>query len=492
MSHRRSSQQRFGIDHLRMYVSLVATALTLSSCALVPDEGARSQPKTPDMLASNRSFDVAPGDWPTEAWWRSFGDEQLNALMDEALARAPTLTQARARLREAESRAGLARAQQFPSIGANIGAQEEKLTYKGIFPAEVVPRGWNDSGNATLDLAWEFDFWGKNRSSFDAAVSEVRAGEAEAAATRVLLTTGLAQAYVEFQYLFMQLDIARTSVTNREASERLVSRRVAEGLEAEAALEQARARLNQSIAELAAVDERLRLSRNAIAALIGAGPDRGLSLRRTPMLARRPIGLPPTLAVDMLGRKPEIVAARWHVEAAAKRIGVARASFYPNVNLMAFLGFQSLGLNQLGSSGSDIGNVGVAIHLPIFDAGRLKANYGATNAQYELAVATYDATLSRSLQETADAARSLQSLEVRFASIKAALANGERAYQLSVKRYDGGLSSFQPVLSTEDAVLQIRKAEAELRTRGVSLDIALVKALGGGFAAASTQAQVTP
>jgi len=187
------------------------------------------------------------------------------------------------------------------------------------------------------------------------------------------------------------------------------------------------------------------------------------------------------------------VAARWRVEAAAKRIGVARTAFYPNVNLMAFIGFESLGLKHLGSTGSDAGGVGAAIHLPIFDGGRLDANYRAAGSQYDAAVASYDAALTQALRETADAARSLQALDGRLRSTQAALASTEKAYRLARRRYDEGVADFLSVLTTEDTVLQTRRAEASLRTRGVLLDIALIKALGGGFEAGpQTQAQATP
>jgi len=344
-----------------------------------------------------------------------------------------------------------------------------------------VPHGWNDVGRATLDFSWELDFWGKNRMALEGAVSEVRASEAEDAAARVLLTTSVAQTYVQVQDLFVQLDLAREALKAVESSEQLVRRRFAEGLDTEAALEQAHARSNQAIAELAEVGERMSLARDALAALTGQGPDRGLQVSRTNLSARRPFGLPPELAVDLLGRKPEVVAARWRVEAVAKRVGVAKTAFYPNVNLMAFIGFESLGVKNLGASGSDTGSVGAAIHLPIFDGGRLAANYRAAGAQYDAAVAGYDAALTQALRETADAVRSLQSLDDRLRPTQAALASGEKAYRLARRRYEEGLADFQSVLTTEDAVLQIRRAEAALRSRGVLLDIALIKALGGGF-----------
>jgi len=469
----------------------------LCACAQVPDLGTTAQPRAVESFASTRSLaagsGAANGEWPTEHWWLAYGDPQLDRLIDEALANAPSMAQAGARLREAAARSALAGAARLPVLGLNAAAEEKKLTYKGIIPPNVVPHGWNDYGRVTVDFSWELDFWGRNRMAFEAAVSDVRVAQAEAAGVRVLLTTSVAQAYVQLQDLFVQVDLARDAQRTVESSEQLVRRRWTEGLESQAALEQASARSDQAAADVAEVAERLSLARDALAALVGQGPDRGLQFERTDLAARRPVGLPPALGADLLGRKPEVVAARWRVEAAAQRVGVARTAFYPNVNLVAFIGFESLGLRNLGSSGSDTGSVGAAIHLPIFEGGRLDANYRAAGAQYQAAVAVYDAALTQALRETADAARSLQALDGRLRPTQAALASAEKAYRLARRRYDEGVADFQSVLTTEDAVLQIRRAEASLRARGALLDIALIKALGGGFEAGpQVQAQVTP
>ncbi|HHT4681949.1 TPA: TolC family protein [Klebsiella michiganensis] len=153
---------------------------------------------------------------------------------------------------------------------------------------------------------------------------------------------------------------------------------------------------------------------------------------------RRPVGLPDALNANLLGRNPEVVAARWRVEAAASNIGVARAQFYPNVNLMAFVGYQSLGLNNLFSSGSDIGSVGPAISLPLFEGGRLRANYKGARAEYEYAVASYNEALTQALRETADVTRSLAALVGRSKATASALSHSEEAYQLAKARYQGG------------------------------------------------------
>ncbi|MCI3135285.1 TolC family protein, partial [Phenylobacterium aquaticum] len=182
-------------------------------------------------------------------------------------------------------------------------------------------------------------------------------------------------------------------------------------------------------------------------------------------------------------RRPDLRAARLRAEAAGKRIAVARAGFYPNINLAAYLGVQSLGLDMLTKSGSDIGQVGAAFSLPIFEGGRLRAGYRGARADYDAAVAAYDQTLIQALNEVADAAAGERALETRLTAAREALEAGEAAYRIARQRYEGGLSTYLTLLTAEDAVIAQRRAVAQLEARALTLDASLVRALGGGFRA---------
>lgn len=470
-----------GAGGLLRGAAAVAAGLVLCSCAAIPDLGPAPQPVSVSALSSKRSLVASDSDWPTQSWWNSFGDPQLGQLMTEAIGQSPTMAQAQARLRKATALTGAANAALYPTVAANASVDREKLSYNSIFPAAAVPRGANDLGEMTLDFSWELDFWGKNRMALGAAVSEEKAAEADAAAARLLITTSLAETYIQLQYDYARCDIFSETLRNREDSVRLVRQRLGQGLDTQISVEEAQARADLAKADLAEADERIALTRDVLAALLGKGPDRGLDIARPNMSIGQPIGLPRTLNADILGRKPEVVAARWRVEAAEKRIGLSRTAFYPDVNLVAFLGFQSLGLNRLTAAGSNIGNIGPAVHLPIFEGGELRANYRGARADYDLAVALYDQTLTQVLRETADAARSLAALKVRTVATDAGLARSERAYVLAKARYQGGLADFQTVLTAENIKLQAQNADMAIHVRGYYLDVALVKALGGGF-----------
>ena len=472
---RKRTHQWFGRRFLLSMICVV-----LASCASIPESETPATARELRQYTWERSFAAPAGEWPTSDWWTSFNDAQLDRLIVEALANAPSIAQADARLRQARYRSHSVESTLWPSISAAAGAQDTKLTYNGIIPANVVPHGYNWMGNASLDLSWEIDFWGKNRKAVAAAVSQVKAAQADASAAHLLLAVAVARAYVQLQGFALQSDIAADALRNRQESEQLVRRRVTEGLDSVANLEQASARVRLAEAQVAEVNESVQLTRNSLAALLGAGPDRGLDIELPKLVAHRALALPAHIEADLLGRKPEIVAARWRAEAAAARVGVARAAFYPNVNLLAFIGYESLGLENLTNQGSDVGGVGAAIHLPLFEGGRLRAAYGETRAEYDLAVASYNEAVTQSLREIADAIQGLQALKTRVAATEAALARNSHAYELARMRYQGGLSDYQSVLTAEDALLATRNADNALRTRGYTLDIDLVRALGGG------------
>jgi NodT family efflux transporter outer membrane factor (OMF) lipoprotein len=432
-------------------------------------------------LAAAQSLAAAPAGWPQAAWWEAYGDPQLSVLIAEALANSPTLAQAEARVRAAAASVEGARGSSGPNLSLNAAAVEQKQSYNFGIPPAFVPQGYNDYGRATLDFAYEFDFWGRNRAAIAAAASQARAAQADAAEARLMLSTAVAEAYADFARLSAEHAIAARTLDVRTQTAQLVAHRVSAGLDNRGTQREAEAGPPAARAQIAALDEVLAQTRNRIAALLGAGPDRGQALTPPSQVSLRAFGLPQNLAVDLIGRRPDIVAARWRAEAAMQDTEQARAAFYPNVNLIAFLGVQSLGLGNLTAQGSDIGSIGPALSLPIFDSGRLSANLHRVDAERDAAVAEYNATLTEALHQLADIAASERALDTRLNETRAALAANEDAYRVAQHRYSGGLANYQTVLIAEDAVLAQRMAVADLESRRFALDVALVRALGGGF-----------
>ncbi|MFT3966299.1 MAG: efflux transporter outer membrane subunit [Sphingobium sp.] len=485
-------------------VGTLALALALAGCAPVPNLGSKPVPRAPETVEAGRSLPGGGAAWPGDGWWHGYGDPQLTQLIEEGLANSPDVAVAVARFRKAAAMQQGAGGALLPSLDAEAGTGVTKQSYNNGFPEAFVPHGWLGTGRAALDLNFDLDLWGKNRAALAAATSDTRAAQIDAQQARLVLTTGIADAYADLARLHEDRDIAQRALDLRIASQKLVADRQANGLDTRGSVRQADATAAAARASLAAADEQIALRRNQIAALIGAGPDRGLSIARPRTGALVQAGLPDDVTTNLIGRRPDIAAARERAEAAASRIKVARADFFPAIRLGALVGFQSLGYNSafngtaisggaapfidtLFNKGSIYGNAGPAISLPIFHGGAISAQYKGARATYDEAVASYDKAVLAAYREVADAMTSRRVLVQRLADARAALSASEDAYAIAQKRYQGGLSTYLDVLNVEDRLLSARQSVADLNARAFALDIALIRALGGGFAVADAR-----
>jgi NodT family efflux transporter outer membrane factor (OMF) lipoprotein len=462
-------------------VSALLGSTLLAGCASVPHLGVAPEPRAAASFASAQTVSAAPvtANWPATDWWRAYADPQLTALIEEGLKGAPSVEIAAARLRSARGSRQQAGAALLPSIDAKGSVTETKQSYNNGIPAAFVPRGWNDTGGASVDLNFDLDLWGKNRAALRAATSDAVAAALDVEQARLVLSTNIASAYADLAQQYAERDVEQSAIRSRLDSQSLVANRFTTGLDTKAELKQADAAVPAARADLAATDEAIALTRNRLAALMGEGPDRGLSIARpTVMVQAR--GIPADVTTNLIGRRPDVAAARARVQSAADRIKVARADFYPAVSISALAGFESLGLTNLFKGGSTYGNAGPAISLPIFHGGAIAGQYRTARATYDEAVATYDSTVADAFHDVADAVTSQSMLAERLKQTRQALADAEEGYAVAKLRYQGGLSTYLTVLTAEDTVLQNRRTVADLEARAFTLDVALVRALGGG------------
>jgi NodT family efflux transporter outer membrane factor (OMF) lipoprotein len=462
-------------------VSLGVLTLLLAACAQVPDLGPKASLADAEQIAQQTAFDGGQALWPNQPWWARYGDAQLNAIVEEALHDAPSMTIALARLKQAAAIADQQGANLKPTVQANVSASSQRQSYNNGIPAAFVPQGWNDYGRATLELSYDLDWWGRNHAALAAATSNWQAAQAEAAQAHVTLSANLVQAYADLARLYAQLDTADQAVEVRTQTVRLFQERQSNGLETLGGVKQVQARLAQAEGERLALKESLVTQHNLLAALMGRGPDRGQSIQRPTVDLSQVQGMPAQLEVNLIGRRPDLVAARLRAQASARQIDVAEAGFYPNVNISAVIGAQSLGLDMLTKPGSRIGSIGPAISLPLFDQGRLQGQYKQAHAQYEEAVAQYKQAITQALQDVADVANSEQALAGRLTQAQAAVDASRQAWQIARNRYEGGLATYIEVLSAEDSLLSVQRDLTNLQSRLFSLDVSLVRALGGGY-----------
>ena len=472
----------------RLTVTLVCALL--AGCASMNGLAPETTSRNANTLASAQSLSDTKVDaaaWPSTDWWKAFGDPQLDRLIDEALADSPTLAVAAARMRKALALAQQSQSALSPRLDASASTTRERFPEHGLIPP---PFGGTTQtlSDLQLSLSWEIDFWGKNRSAYEAALGAARAAEVDAYAARLALSTNIAQAYVQLQRAYLQLDVAQQTLASRERIAALTRDRNAAGIDSRLEVKQAEAALPATREDIAALEERIALARNAIAALMGAGPDRGLAISRPTATALAHVSLPSNVPAELIGHRPDIVAQRWRVEAASKDIGSQKAAFYPNVNLLAFVGLQSLGSANLLSAASRTLGVAPAVTLPIFDAGRLRAELAGKDADYDVAVGQYNQALANAMREVVDQLVSFRSLDEQRAQQRIAATTTREAYDLALLRYREGLGNYLQVLSAEQPMLAQQGLDADLRARALELSINLVRALGGGYQPGQTSA----
>lgn len=464
-------------------VLVILAAAALAACASPGDVA-------PSHTA--RTFDSAPG-WPDPqrdgAAWTAWHDATLDRLLADALASQPTLQVVRLRVQQAQSAVGAADAARQPQLNASVDVTRQHFTEKGLIPPPLAGTSqWNNGAQVTG--SWEWDLFGRQRAALDSALGQQHAAEAEVQAASLLLAGNVASSYVNLARALETRRISEAGLAEREQVLSLVKQRVGAGLDSAVDLRQAEGAVAQTRVELSAADEQIARLRHALAELAGQRADALLQL--SPSLAPlRQQALPAGLPADLLGRRADVVAQRWRVEAALKDVEVARAQFYPNINLVAFAGLSSLGLNHFIDMGARSFGAGPALRLPLFDGGRLRANLGARAAEADIAVEQYNATLLRALREVADETATLRALEAQAQDQDAALAAAEAAFDLATQRYKAGLGNFLLVLTAEGNVLAQRRAAADLKARHLLAEVALSRALGGGFDAAAPATQLS-
>ncbi|HEY1459926.1 MAG TPA: efflux transporter outer membrane subunit [Casimicrobiaceae bacterium] len=472
---------------IRNLVASLLTILLMAGCADMSGLSSTSAQGDANALPSTRSLagtTLSPAAWPTSDWWTAFHDTQLDALMQEALTGSPTLKVAEARTRKALAFADSAKAALYPQIDANLAITEQRFPEHGLYPPPFAGT-WNTFNVLQANLNWEIDFWGKNRSAYESALDLARVAEIDAYAARLALSVNIAQTYVQLQRAYLLLDVAQLTLKEREDTYALTRDRTVAGLDSRLELKQAETAIPATKELITRLEETIAINRNALAALLGQGPDRGLAITRPAAEAMRSLALPSNVPAELIGRRPNLVAQRWRIESSQQNIANAKAQFYPNINLAAFIGLQSLGSAGFLSTASRTMGIGPAITLPIFEGGRLRANLAETHADYDAAVEQYNQAMADALKDVVDQLTSWRSVEQQLVQQQAALDSAQEAYNLALMRYREGIGNYLQVLSVEAPLLDQQSLAAELRARQLDISVNLVRALGGGFDASS-------
>ncbi|SIO52675.1 efflux transporter outer membrane subunit [Paraburkholderia phenazinium] len=458
----------------------VICAAVLSACANYAGISSDRQMAQPQSFATQQSIPSDQGRWPATDWANQFGDAQLKALLAEALQGSPTLAQARARIAAAAAYTETAKSSTLPKVGASYSFTREQYSGTALIPPPYAG-SWQSENEGLLTASYDLDLWGKNREALKASMSQLQASEADAEVVKLTLTSAIARNYNQLARLYALHDIAQQEVEQREQIDRITAGRIANGLDTEVERKTAQANLATSRATLASFDGSIVTTRYQLAALLGAGPDRGLSIARPTLGIGDEVRVPDNLPADLVSRRPDLVAARWRVDALTHDVKEAKAEFYPDINLSAAIGLDAFGFGRFLTAASRTANAGPAVHLPIFDGGELRAQLKGRYADFDDAVAGYNQTLVTALSEVATQLAQIRSTDTQLGDAEAAQDAARSAYQLALTQYKAGLTNQLTVLNADTNALAADESVANLKMNRRDQQIALAQALGGGY-----------
>jgi NodT family efflux transporter outer membrane factor (OMF) lipoprotein len=452
-----------------------SVAALLAGCA-VP----ASDTVVPPILATALGLAVDPAPVIAADWWRRFGDPQLDRLVSDAVAGSPSLDAALARVTQAQAVLSTRRADNGPDV--TLDAQEQFARLSGRYTIPPPYAGTTRFvGTAAANLSWNLDLFGRQKAAIVGARASVRAAALDVAAARLALSGAVVQTYIDLERAEAQAGIARRTIATRENSLRLVNVRIRNNLGSKLEAQGAITLLAQARQALVRAQAGQVLAKNALAALAGRGVDYSAAIGATSLKLDAVLPLPTTVPADLLARRADIAAAQARIEAAAAGRQVARKAFYPNVNLAALAGFQAIGLGNLVSLDAGTVGAGPAIHLPIFDNGRLKADLAGATAVLDLATADYNDRVVGAVREAADAVARIGALSADRARQREVVRGYAETGRLNAIRVSSGLDSRLDLVDNDVRTLAAEQADADLAADAAQQRVQLVLALGGGF-----------
>ncbi|MEC5405425.1 efflux transporter outer membrane subunit [Paraburkholderia sp. MPAMCS5] len=466
-------------------VAFLTILLTIAGCASTGGIAPQARGTDPAALDAGNAIRAANADaqWPAADWWRVYRDPQLDAWIEAAQANNPSLAAAQARVREAMSMAGVARAALSPQVSGHLSIQRQQWAdnlYYGPGPL-AGEQSWNNTG--TLALSYHLDLWGKDKNAAERALDAAHASAADARAAQLELQANVVRTYVEMSLNYALLDIARATLQQQQQIADLAHRRLKGGIGTQLEVSQAETPLPEYERQIDAIEEKIALGRNQLAALAGKGPGAGDSIQRPVLSLGAPAGLPSALPVELLGHRPDVVAARWTVAAEARGIDVAKAGFYPDIDLLASIGgYAAMGpLFQFLKNPSHSWSAGPALSLPIFDGGRLRSQLGAASAGYDEAVERYNQSIVGALKDISDQVIRIRSLATQAQDADRSVAAARKNYDLSREGYRRGLTDYLNVLTAQNQLLHAQEGVAKIQAERLGAHASLMTALGGGL-----------
>ncbi len=430
-------------------------------------------------MAAGGPVPIRQNEWPNLTWWKIFEDPQLESLVTEALARNNNLTVAAEQVEVARALARGSRAALLPQ--ASLVPQVDWHRTSNNAPTIPAGRGVVDDFYALpVTLSYEFDFWNKNKLAFQSAQSLAAASEQDWRMLHIQIVSGVAATYFNISTALAEIRITEQTLESYREYLKLVQRQYDVGIASELDLQRTRTQISRTEALLPDLRLRVQELQHQFALLLGRNPGDAVPVRAlddTTVPAELPGGVPSGL----LQRRPDIRGSQDRLKAAAARVGVARALFFPDFTLNIAAGAVSISTGSLFLPGSFAMDFLASAVQPLFRAGALEANFDANVAAYKREVAAYQETVLVAFRETADAISQVQELTHRRDRLRQTVADEDRSYALANRSYLAGASSYLDVLDAQRNLLAAQNSLAAVEGQRLIAMISLYKSLGGGW-----------
>jgi multidrug efflux system outer membrane protein len=477
----------------------VAVAALLSACGTVGKDFVA--PKSADTPAY-RHADAEPQDQVARLpaqWWTVFGDATLSTLEARALHDNPNVRAAAQRLVQAQAQLGLTRASERPTLNVSAGVANTRTsaeTATGLALGHQAIKGNNYSVGA--DFSYELDLWGRVRRAVEAADAQALAAQDDRDGVLLMLSGQVAETYWQLRGLDAELTILNNALATRRESQELIEARFNAGLSNE--LDVSRARIERANAEsdIQEAQRQRNTLEHALAVLVGASPSQPI----LPALAAdtsggvanmlpQPPSIPVGLPASLLGQRPDLAASVATLRAFNAQVGVAQGAFYPNVTLTGNFGYASKSLSDLAQGSARQFSFGpLALSLPVFDAGRNRANLDLARARYDEAIANHEGRLLTALREVEDALSDVHQRQRQGDVQIEAQQAAARAVLVAQARYERGVSTYLDVTDAQRSALSADRAAAQIRTQRLLAAVEVARALGGGWSQGAPEAAV--
>jgi len=455
--------------------------ILVSGCAMGPNYE-RPAAETPPAFTEGASWKEAQprDDIPKGKWWEVYSDKQLDELEELATASNQDLKVAMARLDQARAASRTARASFLPSVNLDsFGSIFRESANRPV--ANPTSRTAFEANNtqSELDLSYEIDVWGRLRREYESAKATLQASAAEYQTALLTLHAEVAQDYFNLRATDGEQSVLTQAVELYRKELDLIKVRQKGGINSDLDVARAETELANAEADLATLRQNRAEVEHALAVLVGK-PVENFHLPAK-VLTGQPPAIPVGLPSDLLERRPDVAEAERMMAATNAKIGVAKAAFFPAIELTGAAGFQSAHLGNLFAWPSTLWSLGPGISIPFFDAGRNSANLDQAKAAYDEAVARYRSQVLVAFKETEDALAGMQFLSDRAAALHRAVVSSQKAYDLSKVRYKDGLVSYLDVIDSQRSALAAQRAEIETLGQRYIVHVLLIKALGGGW-----------